>query len=57
LYVGDSPEMDIVGAKGAGMLAAWFNPHHHHYPHDLVKPDYTFKELTDIFKILPTLQS
>jgi putative hydrolase of the HAD superfamily len=38
LYVGDSPEADMVGAIGAGMQAVWFNWEMHAYPKGLPKP-------------------
>lgn len=52
IYVGDNYEGDILGAKGAGFGAIYFNPHRENYDHYSVKPDYDIKhlaELKDIF--------
>jgi HAD superfamily hydrolase (TIGR01549 family) len=48
LYVGDSPPTDIVGAKAAGMLAAWADLEHAAYPKGIVAPDLTIKALDEL---------
>jgi len=53
LYVGDAPEADVVGAKNAGMLAAWLNCEKHNYPPGLLKPDLTLNRLQDLLELLP----
>ena len=39
LYVGDDPTVDVAGAKGAGMRAAWADFDHKEYPPKIVPPD------------------
>lgn len=52
LYVGDSYNVDIVGAKKAGMQTCWFNPHKIRLPQGVIKPDIEIKVLKEIPKIL-----
>lgn len=52
LYVGDSYDIDILGAKKAGMQACWFNPNNIHLPPEVIKPDIEIKALIEILKIL-----
>jgi putative hydrolase of the HAD superfamily len=51
LYVGDSYDNDIIGARNAGMRACWFNPRDIPSPQTTVIPDFkisTLDQLTDI---------
>jgi HAD superfamily hydrolase (TIGR01549 family) len=41
LFVGDSPQDDVAGAKQMGMDVAWVNPHNAVLPEGIPKPDYT----------------
>lgn len=41
LFVGDSPQTDIVGAASSGFKTAWFNQHSH-AGHDAIPADFTF---------------
>ncbi|PIW30217.1 MAG: hypothetical protein COW30_02825, partial [Rhodospirillales bacterium CG15_BIG_FIL_POST_REV_8_21_14_020_66_15] len=50
LFVGDQPRMDILGAQGVGMRAAWINRRGDALP-DGVKPDYTFTTLDGLLEI------
>jgi putative hydrolase of the HAD superfamily len=53
VYIGDSFDNDMVGAKQAGWHAIWMNHRNRKIPKDTVKPDHTVynaKELLDIFK-------
>ena len=52
LYVGDTPEDDIVGARGVGMRAAWVNRRNVPYRPDLPEPDYIIEDLRGVLKIL-----
>ncbi len=52
LYVGDSYENDVVGAKNAGCRAAWFNPHGNARPQHGTKPDYEIKRLRQVLEII-----
>lgn len=48
LFIGDSFENDVVGAKRLGMDAAWINPAGLPPPIDGPRPDYILAELTDL---------
>jgi len=52
LYVGDLFEMDVVGAKGAGMLACWFNRSGAPRPTDAIAPDLEIRKLVALLQIL-----
>lgn len=52
LYVGDSYNVDVLGAKKAGMRACWFNPHNLHPPRVDIKPDFEIGALDEILRIL-----
>jgi HAD superfamily hydrolase (TIGR01549 family) len=52
LYVGDLFEMDVVGPKGAGMLACWFNRSGAPRPTDAIAPDLEIRELAALLQIL-----
>lgn len=50
IMVGDTLEVDILGAKEAGMDTAYFNPS---VPHsEKIKPTYVLKGLADLMQIL-----
>jgi HAD superfamily hydrolase (TIGR01549 family) len=49
LYIGDSYENDIIGARQAGMKACWLNPDHLIPPPSDIKPDFQISALTDIW--------
>jgi putative hydrolase of the HAD superfamily len=51
LYVGDSYEADVLGAKKAGMQMCWLNPDGLR-PSAEVKPDFEISELDEILEIL-----
>lgn len=50
LFVGDSPETDVVGAQGVGMRAVWLN-RDKSSQWDGVQPDYEIDSLADLLKI------
>jgi putative hydrolase of the HAD superfamily len=52
LFVGDLPAVDVAGAKGMGMAAAWLNPRGEPFPQGLPRPDYTLSGLADLRPIL-----
>jgi putative hydrolase of the HAD superfamily len=52
LYVGDLFDMDVVGAKQAGMLACWFNPSGAARPRHDIAPDLEIQELAALLQIL-----
>jgi len=51
LYVGDNPEMDVAGAKGAGLLAGWADLEGKTYPADAPLPDFTVTALLEILNL------
>lgn len=51
MYVGDTPRLDVAGARDAGMRAVWLNRRELTWPDDLAPPAYTIDsllELTDL---------
>lgn len=52
LYVGDSQEDDIVGAKGMGIPVAWLNRTGERLKPDIPEPDYEIRSLRGLLKIL-----
>ena len=48
LYVGDSQEDDIVGARAAGLAAAWVNRRGEDLKDEIPDPDYTLTTLGDL---------
>jgi FMN phosphatase YigB (HAD superfamily) len=52
MYVGDNPEVDIAGAKAAGLLAAWVDWESEPYPAGLAPPDLTVTRLDQLPELL-----
>jgi 2-haloalkanoic acid dehalogenase type II len=52
LYVGDSQQDDIIGAKRAGVRIAWFNRTNAQLLPNIPRPDYEISELSTLLKIL-----
>lgn len=52
LFVGDRPELDVLGAKGVGMAAAWVNPNGEAFPDGIPSPDYEIRELGELEDLL-----
>ncbi len=48
LFVGDRPDIDVAGAKGVGMAAAWLNPARAPLPDGLPAPDLDLAGLSDL---------
>jgi HAD superfamily hydrolase (TIGR01549 family) len=48
LFVGDSPQDDIAGAKQIGMDVAWINPSNAALPDGIPAPDYTVRAIPDL---------
>jgi putative hydrolase of the HAD superfamily len=48
LFVGDRPDIDVVGAKGVGMAVAWLNPERAPLPPGLPTPDLDLAALADL---------
>ena len=54
LYVGDSQEEDILGAKRAGIRVAWFNRTNAQVKPNIPHPDYEIDKLSMLLKVLDT---
>jgi HAD superfamily hydrolase (TIGR01549 family) len=52
LFIGDSYDNDIIGARNAGMQACWFNPGHVPSSHTTVIPDFEISALDQLIDIL-----
>ncbi|MBM3333090.1 HAD family hydrolase [Candidatus Sumerlaeota bacterium] len=52
IYVGDSPELDVVGAKNAGARVVWFNPSGQTYPAGLAPPDFEISDLGELVGVI-----
>ena len=52
LFIGDSPGLDVVGAKGVGMDVAWLNRDSQALGEGTPAPDYTIARLTDLRQLL-----
>ena len=52
LFVGDRADIDVLGAKGVGMAAAWLNPARSPLPAGLPAPDFDLPELPALRQIL-----
>jgi putative hydrolase of the HAD superfamily len=48
LFVGDTPDLDILGPKNIGMEVAWIENADHPLPPDYPKPDYYLKKFIDL---------
>ena len=48
LYVGDSLDDDVIGAKSAGLSVAWVNAHDKALPDDCPTPDLTIRAIPDL---------
>lgn len=55
MYVGDNPQVDVAGAKAAGMLAAWADLENAAYPPDVVAPDLTVRRWSELPALLSGL--
>lgn len=52
LHVGDHPEIDVAGAKQAGLRAAWVNRNDEPWPERLSRPDAVIAALTELPRLL-----
>jgi FMN phosphatase YigB (HAD superfamily) len=52
LFIGDTFALDVVGAKGVGMDAAWFDRQKTPPDLDQAQPDYTITRFRDLLEIL-----
>jgi putative hydrolase of the HAD superfamily len=55
LHIGDDPELDVVGARDAGLRTAWINRSGHPWPAALgPKPDLDLRDLSTLVQWLDT---
>ncbi len=54
LFVGDRPEIDVLGAKQVGLAAAWVNSGAEPLPEGIPAPDYEVRTLPDLLPLLQT---
>ena len=52
VFVGDRPDIDVLGARGVGMDVAWLNPDHGPVPVGLPAPNFEVAGLGDLRGIL-----
>lgn len=52
LHVGDDPELDVIGAQGAGMRTAWINRDGARWQWSRREPDYTVRSLDELVQQL-----
>lgn len=52
LYVGDSIELDVMGAMNAGARTVWFNPRATPYPDGLARPDFEVSDLAEVVGVV-----
>lgn len=56
LHVGDHPEIDIDGARAAGLKTVWLNRQGHDWPDSLPQPDGVVRNLLELDRLLATLE-
>jgi putative hydrolase of the HAD superfamily len=52
VYVGDDPQLDVAGARGAGMHAVWIDRQGLQWPAEIAPPAYTIRSLTQLVDLL-----
>jgi len=52
LYVGDHPEIDVIGSQDAGLQAIWINRENYAWPEHLPKPGYQISNLHELELLL-----
>ena len=52
LHVGDHPEIDVVGAREAGLRAVWVNRHGEDWPDHLQSPDAIVRDVGELLAML-----
>jgi len=56
VYVGDSIELDVMGAMNAGARTVWFNPRGQTYPDGLARPDVEISDLAELVEAIEHLR-
>ncbi|HEY8447485.1 MAG TPA: HAD family hydrolase [Thermomicrobiales bacterium] len=57
VFIGDSPEFDIAGARAAGIRAVWLNRAGRTWPAGLPHPDYVAPSLMEVRRLLGTSEA
>jgi putative hydrolase of the HAD superfamily len=57
LHVGDNPEIDVGGARAAGLKTVWLNRNDRDWPRDLPQPDGVVHNLRELDHLLVELES
>ena len=52
LFVGDRPDIDVVGARRVGMAVAWLNAGVEALPAGLPAPDHEVRDLAGVLRVL-----
>ena len=52
IYIGDSPEFDIEGARSANIRAVWYNRAHIRWPLATLEPSLIIHRLADLLPLL-----
>jgi putative hydrolase of the HAD superfamily len=52
VYVGDDPQLDVVGARGAGMQAIWIDRQGVQWPAEIAPPAHTIRSLGELAHLL-----
>lgn len=52
LYIGDTPQNDIAGARAAGLRTVWINRNQRPWPSELSPPDYTLVSLHQLIELV-----
>lgn len=57
IFIGDSPEYDIAGARAAGLCAVWLNRTGREWPLPAPRPDFEVSTLTEVVDLIDSLNS
>jgi len=52
VYVGDDPQLDVAGARGAGMQAIWVDRQGGDWPPEIAPATYTVRTLAELAQLL-----
>lgn len=52
LFVGDRADIDVLGAQGVGLHAAWLNPEGQALPPEVARPQFEIRDLAELRGIL-----
>ena len=56
LHVGDHPEIDVNGARAAGLRSVWLNRHGRDWPSEFPQPDGVVRSLEELDRLLAELE-